>query len=29
MVFEIRNGDEVTLFRTYLYVLVDFGVSQL
>ena len=29
MVFEIRNGSEVILFRTYLYVLVDFGVSQL
>ena len=29
MVFEIRNGNEVILFRTYLYVLVDFGASKL
>ena len=29
MVFEIRKGNEVILFRTYLYGLVDFGVSQL
>ena len=29
MVFEILKGNEVILFRTYLYVLVDFGVTQL
>ena len=27
--FGIRDGNEVILFRTYFYVLVDFGVSQL
>ena len=29
MVFEIRNNNEVILFRTYLYVLVDFGLPYL
>ena len=29
MVFEIRNGNAVILFRAYLYVLDDFGASKL